>query len=261
MPTPTFGYLNSPRGAVQAQNWDWDNALLDWVPSTGAPVVGVTGPISIADGADVAEGATTDAAVVTDTTGTVSGKLRGLVKWAFERMPVSLGQKAMAASFPVVIASDQSTLPISAASLPLPTGAATEATLATRLADATFTGRINTQGQKAMAASTPVVLSSDQSPVPIEFPDVISTGAITSTESVTIALNGAATLRFSITGTWTGTILFEQSLDGINYFSTPALPISQLSPSNSNAIVGSATANGRWVANGTSVVSFRLPGA
>lgn len=44
---------------------------------------------------------------------------------------------------------------------------ATEATLATRLADATFTGRINTQGQKAMAASTPVVIASDQSAVPV----------------------------------------------------------------------------------------------
>ena len=38
------------------------------------------GPVTIADGADVAEGATTDAAVTTDTTGTVSSKLRGLVK-------------------------------------------------------------------------------------------------------------------------------------------------------------------------------------
>ena len=36
--------------------------------------------VSIADGSDVAEGATTDAAVVTDVAGTVSGKLRGLVK-------------------------------------------------------------------------------------------------------------------------------------------------------------------------------------
>lgn len=94
------------------------------------------GAMTVADGADVAEGATTDAAVVTDANGTVSGKLRGLVKWAFERMPASLGQKLMAASFPVVIASDQSgvpvtgtffqaTQPISAVSLPLPTGAAT----------------------------------------------------------------------------------------------------------------------------------------
>lgn len=63
----------------------------------------------------------------------------------------------------------------------LPTGAATEATLlsvetntdnldvalSTRLADATFTSRINTLGQKTMANSTPVVLSSDQSAIPI----------------------------------------------------------------------------------------------
>jgi hypothetical protein len=33
--------------------------------------------------------------------------------------------------------------------------------------DATFTGRINTQGQKTMAASTPVVLPSDQSAIPV----------------------------------------------------------------------------------------------
>ena len=63
---------------------------------------------SVLDGDDVAVGATTDAAVVTDTTGTISGKLRGLVKWAFERMPTALGQALASASFPVTIASDQS---------------------------------------------------------------------------------------------------------------------------------------------------------
>lgn len=41
----------------------------------------------------------------------------------------TLGQKNMAGSLPIVIASDQSTVPVSAASLPLPTGAATETTL------------------------------------------------------------------------------------------------------------------------------------
>jgi hypothetical protein len=80
------------------------------------------------------------------------------------------GQKTMAASTPVVLASDQSALAITAAALPLPSGAATEATLATRLADATFTGRINTQGQKTMAASTPVVLASDQASIPVTGP-------------------------------------------------------------------------------------------
>ncbi len=56
----------------------------------------------------------------------------------------------------------------------LPTGAATETTLSTRLADSTFTGRINTLGQKTMANSTPVVISSDQSALTV-------TGTVTAT--------------------------------------------------------------------------------
>jgi hypothetical protein len=77
------------------------------------------------------------------------------------RLDVNIG--ASSATVPVSGTFFQATQPISAAALPLPTGAATETTLGTRLADATFTGRINTQGQKAMAASTPVVIASDQS--------------------------------------------------------------------------------------------------
>lgn len=76
-------------------------------------VVGSAGggsAVSIADGDDVVEGTLADSAVITDAAGTVSGKLRGLVKWAYERMPASLGQKAMTASLPVVIASDQTAL-------------------------------------------------------------------------------------------------------------------------------------------------------
>ena len=61
---------------------------LDTVLTNGSGSVNVNitggggggGAVTIADGADVAEGSTTDAAVSTDTTGTVSGKLRGLVK-------------------------------------------------------------------------------------------------------------------------------------------------------------------------------------
>jgi len=66
------------------------------------------------------------------------------------------------------------TQPISAASLPLPTGAATETTLGTRLADSTFIGRINTLGQKTSANSTPVVLATDQSTIAV-------TGTVTAT--------------------------------------------------------------------------------
>lgn len=53
-------------------------------------------------------GSSSDAAVVTDTGGTHSGFLRGLIKWAYERMPASLGQKTKANSLSVTLASDYS---------------------------------------------------------------------------------------------------------------------------------------------------------
>jgi hypothetical protein len=46
---------------------------------------------------------------------------------------IALGQTTMSASLPVTIASDQSTLAVSAASLPLPTGAATSANQSTEI--------------------------------------------------------------------------------------------------------------------------------
>jgi hypothetical protein len=50
------------------------------------------------------------------------------------KLPATLGQKAMAASLAVAIASDQSAIPVSAASLPLPSGAATAANQTSMLA-------------------------------------------------------------------------------------------------------------------------------
>lgn len=57
----------------------WNSGTLTWDKWSGGGGGG-GGAVTIADGADVAEGATTDAAVTTDVAGTVSGKLRGLVK-------------------------------------------------------------------------------------------------------------------------------------------------------------------------------------
>lgn len=86
------------------------------------------------------------------------------------------------------------TVPISAAALPLPTGAATEATLGTRLAEATFTGRINTQGQKTMAGSTPVVLASDHTaiviaePVTVDAVDLDIRNLVAATDKIDVGL-------------------------------------------------------------------------
>lgn len=112
-------------GKIAAYVWNTGN--LTWEKMEQPAAGGGGGAVTIADGADVTQGAQADGAVTSDVGGSVSGKLRGLVKWAFERMPAALGQTTMANSLPVAIASNQSAVPISAASLPLPTGAATAA--------------------------------------------------------------------------------------------------------------------------------------
>lgn len=77
-------------------------------------ITNITGTISLPTGAATAANQATEIASLAS----IDGKL------------APLGQALMAASMPVTIASDQSALAITAASLPLPTGAATETTLA-----------------------------------------------------------------------------------------------------------------------------------
>jgi hypothetical protein len=215
-------------------NFVFDPGSLTWVKETqpGAP----GGAVTIADGADVAEGSTTNAAVISDANGTVSGKLRGLVKWAFERMPASLGQKAMTASLPVVIASDQSAVSVADTRLPAAFGAGggvkvdgsgtalpisgTVAVSTALLLDATFTGRINTQGQKTMAASTPVVIASDQS---TPLPAIAERRASTLMVSATAAVNNALTATLPAAGAGCSTT--SPAFKSRSYIIFSALPL------------------------------------
>jgi hypothetical protein len=79
------GAVTVADGADVAQGSTADSA---WVSGAGTVISllkkiasgGGGSAVSIADGSDAAEGTTTDAAVTTDIAGTVSGKLRGLVK-------------------------------------------------------------------------------------------------------------------------------------------------------------------------------------
>jgi hypothetical protein len=189
----------------------------------------------------------------------------------------TLGQKVMASSTPVVISSDQSTLPVSAASLPLPTGAATaalqtqpgvdigdvtvnnaagasavniqdggnsitvdasswplptgaatEATLATMLTLAGFQARINTLGQKTMANSTPVVLSSDQTVIPVSDNGGSLTvdGTVTANQGTAAALSSGWPVKVTDgtnvqpTGDVAARAIFIRRTDGTN--NTPA---------------------------------------
>jgi hypothetical protein len=135
-------------------NYIWDVGSLSWIKSTGGGGGG-GGPVTIADGADVAQGTTTDAAITSDASGTVIGFLRGLVKIlasVWDSVNGRLKVDASAVSVPVTNAGlsfldvalstilkpadtltkvstvDTITNPvaITAVSLPLPTGAAIE---------------------------------------------------------------------------------------------------------------------------------------
>lgn len=78
----------------------------------------------------------------------------------------SPGQALMAASSPVVIASDQASIPVSVGAIALPTGASTSALQVLGNASlANIDSKIPTVGQKLSALSSPVVLASDQSPI------------------------------------------------------------------------------------------------
>lgn len=99
----------------------------------------------------------------------------------------------------------------------LPTGAATEATLATRLAEATFTARVNTLGQKASTASMPVVIASDQSPVPITDGSgalnvIVDSGTLTAVTSITNPVTVTGTVTATPTGTQAVSTAFEDAV-------------------------------------------------
>lgn len=99
---------------------------------------------------------------------------------------ISLGQKTEAASLPVTLASDE-VVPISATALPLPAGASTSALQTSgNISLTSIDGKLATLGQKAMAGSTPVVIASDQSTVPVSIVSLpLPTGAATAANQVT----------------------------------------------------------------------------
>jgi hypothetical protein len=173
-------------------NYIWDSGSLAWIKQTAA-AAGGGGPVTIADGDDFAEGSVADAAWVSGN-GTVISILKaiasgggGLTDAQLRATPVpvsgpltdiQLRASAVAISGTVSIAGTvpvsgpltdaqlravavpvsgtffQATQPVSAASLPLPTGAATEATLGTRLSESDFDSKTGSLTEAAPASDT-----------------------------------------------------------------------------------------------------------
>ncbi|RVU07520.1 hypothetical protein EOE18_00005 [Novosphingobium umbonatum] len=256
MPNPqiTFPAAFAPAQAVAFANGDNSAQVVSQtapLPVTVTNAASGGGAMTEADGANVALGAKADAAATSDT-GAFS--LIALTKRLLGKLPASLGQKTAANSLPVVLPSDMGALPVSAAALPLPAGAATadnQGTANTALAailakliaapataanQATANASLSaiaaqlpaSLGQKTAAGSLPVTLPSDMATLPVSNTDGVADGA-TQTASVTSAAVvlsldtlGYASGSFQITSIGSGnTVSFEQSNDGTNWTALP----------------------------------------
>lgn len=120
------------------------------------------------------------------------------------------------------------TQPVSASTLPLPTGASTETTLGTRLAESTFTTRIPVQGQATMAASIPVTIASNQSTLPVSLASVPS-------HAVTNAGTFAVQVSTATTGGYTPGKLISAATTNATSVKASAGTIGYITASNINA--------------------------
>lgn len=140
-------------------------------------------------------------------------------------------------------------IPISAVSLPLPSGASTETTLAS----------INTKtpalGSAVSASSSPVVIASDQATIAVNQAGVTATGSLGSLNAVqALALTGASGWAVDVRGTFVGTITFQGTIDGTNWFSINVLPAGG---SVNVAAVTTTAAVGAWVGSANGMQQVR----
>lgn len=105
--------------------------------------------------------------------------------------------------------SSATTQPISAVSLPLPTGAATSANQTTANTSLSSIDGKLTHGQATMANSVPVVIASDQSSLSPAL-DLSTSGTITALNgSVALAVHGVNSAIVSLSGVWVASIQFQ----------------------------------------------------
>jgi hypothetical protein len=162
---------------------------------------------------------------------------------------IALGQALMASSLPVVIASNQSTLAISAASLPLPSGASTSA-LQTQIS-----GQLPASlGQKVSASSLAVVIASDQSTLPLP------TGAATSANQTTMITDLAqiATNTAGIAPGSSGSGQYGYLQLGLTSTTQPAYSTGLVEPISLD-LGGAVRVNGSAVTQPVSAASLPLP--
>ena len=131
----------------------------------------------------------------------------------------------------------------------LPTGAATETTLAA----------INTKtpalGSAASAASQPVVIASDQI-VPVSTSAFATSGSIAAVStSVTVNTSGYSACAIDLRGTFVATLQFQGTIDGTTWISLNGIPYGS---AQNVALVASSTTAGAWLVQCSGCTQVRV---
>jgi hypothetical protein len=188
-------------------------------------------------------GASTDASLTNgNLRGTVFAKLQDNTGTA-----ITLGQKVSASSLPVVIASDQSAVPVSQSgiwSTRTQDGSGNLITSTSNALDENLKSWLGstapTVGQKTMANSLPVAIASDQTSLKTLL-DILTSGTITALNGTVVStLNGVGSLVFTLTGVWVATVVAEGSNDNTNWINLTIFP------SSGASTTAGTTANGTY---------------
>ena len=128
-----------------------------------------------------------------------------------------------------------------------------------KITDGTNTATVKAASTATVAGDTSLVvqISPNQPSIPVTVSagtDRTSTGTITNTQSVSISTQASGTCGILVTGTWTGTLVFEASVDGTTWTA-----INVIVPST-GAEVASTTANGTWSASVAGFQNLRVRG-
>lgn len=142
---------------------------------------------------------------------------------------------------------------ITTSNQPLPAGAATESTLAALSAKLP-----PVIGPQAKANALAVTFATDIPALNVNIgstTDRSTSGAITSTQSVELSTQGCGTVGLQLSDTWTGTALFESTVDGSIWRPFYA------DPTSGSGAVASTTANGAWSGPCAGFQKIRITGA
>jgi hypothetical protein len=129
----------------------------------------------------------------------------------------------------------------------------TSGRIATKISDAA--GNAINLGQTTKSGSLPVTIASDQDSIPVSSAQALASGTISGSGSISVSTSGKSVVIVKTSGTWSGTLNFQTSLDnGSTWFDG----IYGTDLSTGDTASGIGTADALYKLNVSGFTNFRL---